>query len=71
MLSIKQCSCCHKLKDLNEFVTRNSKRLPYCKECEAEVTIELSTEEVDEFLHAIDDMGNDFTPADELEFDEP
>tara|TARA_R110000772_G_scaffold220954_2_gene331362 strand:- start:1106 stop:1294 length:189 start_codon:yes stop_codon:yes gene_type:complete len=61
MKAIKSCPDCGKTKDVKEFGVVDGKRGKTCTECKLGVS--------EEFLKEIEDM-DDFTPINEIDFDD-
>lgn len=60
MNRVKTCAECGETKDKVSFVIENGKRTDICIDC--------AEGKNQEFLDAINHMGDEFTPVDKLEF---
>jgi len=69
MNSIATCIQCEDTKPLSDFIVADGRRTKVCIECGLdEISIQDTVEISEEFTDAIKDMGDEFTPVDELTF---
>ena len=71
-IRIGTCISCGETKGINEFIVADGRRTKKCIDCgideiDIQDTVEVDKEEDATFQDAVDNMGEDFIPVDELD----